>query len=176
MCLYSTKIKNKKYQATKKNGGVIPPKPGYYDKIEFVSVECGRCIECRKKKGREWQMRLVEEMRNSKTRAYFVTWTFSDEGLKELRGLLKAEDPERTWENWNDENQMCRIAVRRYMKRWQKKYGKWMRHWMITEKGQSNTERIHMHGIVWTDEDKEDIKEKWKYGIVDIGKKGVGEN
>ncbi len=175
MCLFPTKIQNKKYQANKKNGGVIPPKPDYYEKIEFVSVDCGRCMECRKKKGRDWQMRLSEEMRAADKRAYFVTWTFSDEGLKELRGLLKEEDQERVYENFEDENQMCRIAVRRMLERWRKRYGRSLRHWIVTEKGQSNTERIHMHGIVWTDEDKNDIDKYWKYGIVDIGKKGVSE-
>ncbi len=175
MCLFSVRIKNKKYQANKKNGGVIPPKPGYFDKIEYVSVDCGRCIECRKKKARDWQMRLSEEMRSSKMKGYFVTWTFSDEGLQELRGLLKEEDQERVYKYFEDENQMCRIGVRRMMKRWQKKHGNWLRHWIVTEKGQSNTERIHMHGIVWTDEKKEDLDKYWKYGIVDIGKKGVGE-
>ncbi len=47
---------------------------------------------------------------------------------------------------------------------------------MVTEKGQTNTERIHMHGLVWTDKPKEDIIEKWMYGHCDIGKKGVGED
>jgi hypothetical protein len=32
-----------------------------------------------------------------------------------------------------------------------------------------------MHGLVWTDKPREDISKYWKYGIVDIGKKGVGE-
>ncbi len=47
---------------------------------------------------------------------------------------------------------------------------------MITEKGQTRTERIHMHGIVWTNENKDDIIGKWNYGIADIGKKGVNED
>ncbi len=175
MCLYPTKIKNKKYQATKKNGGVPPLKPVYFDTISMVSVDCGRCIECRKKKARDWQMRLSEEMRSTDLRGYFVTWTFSDESLKDLREILRKEDESRTWENFEDENQICRIAVRRYLERWRKKHGKSLRHWMITEKGQSNSERVHMHGIVWTNEDKEDITDRWGYGICDIGKKGVGE-
>jgi uncharacterized protein YlbG (UPF0298 family) len=38
----------------------------------------------------------------------------------------------------------------------------------VTELGHENTERVHMHGIVWTDKVK-DIKEIWKYGKVWIG-------
>ena len=47
---------------------------------------------------------------------------------------------------------------------------------MITELGHKNSERIHLHGIIWntTNTDKEefknDIAEKWKYGNVYIGK------
>ena len=38
----------------------------------------------------------------------------------------------------------------------------------MTELGHQNTERVHMHGIVWTDK-KKDIEKIWKYGKVWIG-------
>ena len=61
MCLYPKLIKNKKYVANKKNGGNVPiPKD---DRVLFVPVGCGNCIECKRQKKREWQVRLQEELK-----------------------------------------------------------------------------------------------------------------
>ena len=58
MCLYPKLISNRKYQTTKKNGGVIPP---VNDKRTLlVPVGCGNCMECKQKKAREWKVRLNE--------------------------------------------------------------------------------------------------------------------
>ena len=53
MCLYPKLIKNRKYIANKKNGGAIPPVTDL--RVIMVPVGCGKCIECLKQKGREWQ-------------------------------------------------------------------------------------------------------------------------
>ena len=48
MCLYPKLINNRKYTATKKNGGVIP---AINDKRTLlVPVGCGNCMECKRKK------------------------------------------------------------------------------------------------------------------------------
>ena len=52
------------------------------------------------------------------------------------------------------------------MERWRKKFKKSLRHWLVTELGHEGTENIHIHGIVWTDEDWETIREKWGYGFM----------
>ena len=80
MCLYPKLIKNRKYVANKKNGGIIPDVKD--DRVLYVPVGCGNCIECRKKKKREWQVRLQEELKVNK--GVFITLTFSDEELKKL--------------------------------------------------------------------------------------------
>ena len=49
MCLFPKLIKNKKYIANKKNGGNIPP--FFDDRVLHVSVGCGKCMECTKKRG-----------------------------------------------------------------------------------------------------------------------------
>tara|TARA_B110001452_G_scaffold243599_1_gene227141 strand:+ start:4192 stop:5169 length:978 start_codon:yes stop_codon:yes gene_type:complete len=159
MCLYPRLIRNRKYTVTKKNGGVIPPIND--ERVTKVAVGCGKCMECRKQKARQWQVRLQEDMRANKN-GKFVTWTFSDEGLKELDKEIKGLS------GYERDNEITRLAVRRYTERWRKKYGKTLRHWIVTEIGGTRTERIHMHGIVWTDE-KEDIEKIWKYGKVWIG-------
>lgn len=61
------------------------------------------------------------------------------------------------------------------MERLRKKYKIGVRHWMITELGKKNSERIHLHGIMWRpdninkEEFKKDIEAKWLYGNVYIG-------
>ena len=56
MCLYPKLIKNRKYIANKKNGGNIPPVSDL--RVLMVPVGCGKCIECKKQKSREWSVRL----------------------------------------------------------------------------------------------------------------------
>ena len=159
MCLYPRLIRNRKYTKNKKNGGVIPP---ISDKrVLMVPVGCGKCIECKKQKARNWQVRLQEDIRVNKN-AKFVTYTFSEHELQKLDNEIKGLS------GYDRDNEICRLAVRRYTERWRKKYGKTLRHWLVTELGHQNTERVHMHGIVWTDEVK-DIKEIWKYGNIWIG-------
>lgn len=161
MCLYPKIIKNKKYQSNKKNGGILP---AITDKrVVYVPVGCGKCMECMKKKSREWQVRVSEEIRHDKT-GVFVTLTFDEENLKNLREKIKIEQNE----NKIEDNEIARIATRLFLERWRKKYKKSVKHWLVTELGHNGTERIHMHGIIWT-KNKEEIERIWKYGIVWIG-------
>ncbi len=159
MCLYPKLIINRKYVKNKKNGGVVPPVND--ERARMVPVGCGKCIECRKQKSRNWQVRLQEDLRENKN-GKFVTYTFSEYELQKIDNEIKGLS------GYERDNEICRIAVRRYTERWRKKYKKTLRHWLVTELGGKNTERVHMHGIVWTDE-VEDIKEIWKYGKVWIG-------
>lgn len=162
MCLYPKMIKNKKYTRTKKNGGNIPAVTD--ERTLYVPVGCGKCIECMKQKSRAWQVRLYEEIK-SNNNGKFVTLTFNDKSLKELTKIYnsKYQDYKKI-----EENEIARIAVRRFLERWRKKYKKSVRHWLVTELGHNGTERIHLHGIIFTDE-IEEIKKIWQYGIVWIG-------
>ncbi len=83
MCLYPKLMINRRYIKTKKNGGVIPPLNDV--RKLYISAGCGKCMECRKKRGLEWAVRLKEEMRHNNMKAYFMTWTFSEEALDELK-------------------------------------------------------------------------------------------
>lgn len=155
MCLYTRMVKNPKYKPNKKNG-FNPPIP--IDKrVMSVPIKCGRCIECMKAKRREWQIRLGEEIKHNKN-AQFVTLTFSEEKLKELSEEL----------NSTDANIIATKAVRRFLENWRSKHKKSVKHWLITELGHENTERIHLHGLIWTN-DKEEIQNRWIYGRVGLG-------
>ena len=81
MCLYPKLIQNPKYKANKKNNGIIPNLSD--PRVNLVPIGCGNCIECRKQKSREWQVRLNEEIRTDKTGQY-VTLTFAEHELKKL--------------------------------------------------------------------------------------------
>lgn len=155
MCLYPRLITNPKYKPNKKNGG-HPPKPKDA-RVTMVPIGCGQCQECRNQLANTWKTRLGKEIEKG-MQGYMVTLTFSEEWLN----YLKEEDS-------RSENEIATTAVRRFLERWRKETGKSLRHWLITELGHENTERIHLHGIVWTNEPPTMIGEKWKYGFVRIG-------
>ena len=46
-----------------------------------------------------------------------------------------------------------------------------IKHWLITELGHKGTENIHLHGIIWTNENVREIEKIWGYGFVYIGDK-----
>lgn len=159
MCLYPKLIRNPRYTKTKKNGGVIPPLV-YYE-TAYVPVGCGKCIECLKQKSNEWRIRLHEELKANKY-SYFITLTFNAESLEYLRRDIKSDDV----------NKIATRAVRLFLERYRRKYKKSIKHWLITELGQDNTERIHLHGIIFPpfEINNEWLEDIWKYGITDKGK------
>lgn len=144
----------------KKNGGEIPHCND--ERVKWVSVGCGKCMECRKQKANGWKIRLQEDLRVNKN-AMFITMTYSDEEL------VKLEKEVKELEGYDVDNEVARISVRRFTENWRKEYKKTIRHWLVTEIGGNNTERLHIHGIVWTDKKFEDIQRKWKYGNVILG-------
>lgn len=161
MCLYPRLIKNRKYISNKKNGGIIPAVSD--NRVLMVPIGCGKCIECKKQKAREWSVRLQEEIRHDK-RGKFITLTFSDESIKELIENTKLE-------GYDLDNEIAKKGVRRFLERYRKKNKISVKHWLVTELGGNNTERIHIHGIVWTNETNENISKLWKYGIITIGER-----
>lgn len=158
MCLYPIYGDNKKFKPNKKNGGNPPVCTD--KRLLIVPYKCGKCIECRKQKQREWMVRLSEELKNNK--GYFVTLTFSRDSLKELKkktGLWWEENP----------NEIATKALRLCLERIRKKTKKSIKHWFVTELGEDK-DRIHLHGIVFGENDVKNLIEKWQYGIIDVGK------
>ena len=89
MCLYPKLINNPKYRKTIKNGGKIPECKD--ERVKLIPVGCGKCIECRNQKKRNWQIRLHEEIKNDNT-GVFVTLTFSCEELEKLTKETNLEE------------------------------------------------------------------------------------
>lgn len=161
MCLYPQLLKNKKYVPTKKNN-YNPPAPPADQRVLYVPVGCQRCVECRKQKAREWSVRLQEEIRHNKN-GKFVTLSFSNESLNKIYNALNTKAT-----GYHLDNEIAVYAIRHFLELWRKHHKKSIRHWLTTELGQNNTERIHIHGMLFTDKPKE-IEKIWKYGNVFIG-------
>ncbi|AXH77142.1 MAG: replication initiator protein [Microviridae sp.] len=173
MCLYPRIIKNKKFQYTQKNGGVIPTVNDV--RTTLVPLGCGKCIECRKKYGRAWQVRLLEDIKANRN-GKFITLTFSDKSIQELNEAIIIKKNKETGEKYkikisniygySKDNAIATVGMRRFLERWRKKYKKSLRHWTVTELGHSGTENIHLHGVVWTNESFDEIRKIWQYGFV----------
>lgn len=167
MCIYNRVMRNPKYQKNKKNGGVVPPLPldGTGKQVRGVlqvPIGCGKCMECTKKKRNEWSVRLHEELRTNKTKAYMVSLTFSTEELRRLSiGLITK--------GYELDNNIAYKAVDNWANNWKKEFGKVAKRWFITEIGGGRYEHMHIHGIIWTDKGEEAIRRKWKYGYAHIG-------
>lgn len=153
MCLYPRTIKNPKYLPNKKNGGVPPTCTD--ERLRYVQIKCGKCLECRKQKQREWVTRLSEELKHNE-KAYFLTLTIDEEHMKILKEKYSLEDP----------NQIATKAHRLYLENYRKKEKKSPRHWSITELGEEKG-RIHLHGIFWGN--LESLIERWTFGFTYTG-------
>ncbi|QCS36873.1 replication initiation protein [Tortoise microvirus 18] len=156
MCLYTKFIRNKRYTANKKNS--YKPPICEDRRLLYVPVKCEECIECRKDKQREWQVRLTEEMKDDNS-GKFVTLSFSEESLTKLEKKY----------NTKEANTIAAKAVREFTERWRAKHKKAPKHWLITELGHNNTERLHLHGIIYTNENNREIEERWGNGNIYVG-------
>ena len=149
----------------KKNGGKIPPLPLLYDKtkdeiiidkrVMYVPVSCGKCMECMKRKARDWNIRLQEDIKSDtykitrkggkietlkKGKAEFVTLTFNTEALKELSSEWKTAK----LSGYNLDNEIAKIAVRRFNERYRKKYKKSVKT-LASNRTRTRDDRTHTH-------------------------------
>ena len=153
MCLYPRTIKNPKYLPNKKNGGVPPICTD--ERLRYVQIKCGKCLECRKQKQREWTTRMSEELKHNQ-KAYYLTLTISEENMSMLKKKY----------NLKDANEIATKAHRLYLENYRKKEKKAPRHWCITELGEKKG-RIHLHGIFWGN--LESLKNRWTFGFTYVG-------
>lgn len=177
MCLYPKLILNRKYTATKKNGGNVPEMKD--PRTKYVPIGCGVCMECRKQKANQWRVRLQEELRTNNT-GKFVTMTFTDDSLIKIEKKIHEKNKrlfEKSAETgkrikyveisgYELDNEIATYAIRKFLERWRKDNKRSVKHWVVTELGQNNTERLHIHGIIFTTRTLDYIREKWKYGNV----------
>lgn len=193
-CLYPKKMMNPKYKANFKNKGNIPMIK--HPELMYIDVKCGICWKCKKQKAREILIRLDEEiLYNNKLgiKGNFVTFTYSDESLvklqREIQNKLgkKIEETSNTKEKINNKKKLMEYAIDNEIailsiKRWRELVRQNnltkppaertnTRYWLITELGGTNTQRLHLHAIIFTN-NIEEVVSKWKYGYAEIGRKG----
>lgn len=162
MCIRPQKIINKRYLPTRKNN--YNPPVCTDKRLYEIEIPCGSCIECRKRKARDWSIRLQEEIKRDtyfngvKQTPLFVTLTINDESAKKLTEKY----------NLIDANDVAKKAVRLMLERYRKKNKKSFKHWLITELGENNG-RLHMHGIIWLNINQPDLEKLWSYGYIYIG-------
>lgn len=160
MCLYEHLYQNQRYVKNKKNGGNIP---AFFDRRELaVPIGCGRCIECKKQRAQNWKFRLKQEIKHQNMKGHFISLTFDERQYIKLSKEIK-------FKGYKKVNAIAKLAVKRFRERWRKKYKKSPRHFLVTELGTVNSKRLHLHGIIWTNEDKKEIRRIWKYGNAWIG-------
>lgn len=102
---------------------------------------------------------MMEEIEHDRS-GKFVTLTFNEEALEKAkkRAIKKRGSDE--------PNEVATQAVRDFLERWRSKYGTSVKHWLVPELGHEGTERLHLHGIIFTDKN---IEERWQNGWVYIG-------
>ncbi|WGL31033.1 replication initiator protein [Dipodfec virus UOA04_Rod_661] len=163
MCLFPSKILNPRF---KKNPNINPA-------LKYVTAKCGTCIECRQQRAREWQQRLEQEnAANEKLQRAFITFTVTNQvaleyGIDYEKQSLHEKDQEYKEKLYELENKMMKDLVRKWRLKCEKA-GLKKRQFLITEHGDGFTERIHMHGIIWSNKVNE-VVEKWTWGIADKG-------
>lgn len=157
MCLYPKRILNRRFMPNRKNG--YNPPICTDERLRYINVECGKCYECKRKKAREWKVRIAEQLKET-PQAIFFTGTFTDERIETLS--KKYDIPK------ENVNELATKEVRLFMERLRKyNNGKSIKHWIVTEKGHKSTRRIHIHGIFWH-ENKQQLswllKQQWIAG------------
>lgn len=93
------------------------------------------------------------ELKNHPENAHFVTLTYDDESLKKFE-----ED---------DALKVAGKSIELFRKRWCKKFKSGIKHFIICELGGRDSERMHLHGIIWTEKSREEMEEVWGYGFVE---------
>lgn len=137
MCYLKKKIRNPKYLPNKKNN--FNPPVCTDERKRYIEIECGECPECRKKKRRDWTIRISEEIKDNRS-AVFFTGTISPERMDYLQRQYDT----------TDKNEIIIKECRLFFERIRKKTKKSVRHWAVTEVGEERG-RVHVHMICFSE-------------------------
>lgn len=118
---------------------------------ELMMVPCGKCIQCRIARSREWAVRILHETESHED-SIFVTLTYSDEALPRDMSIKKSE-------------------LQRFLKRLRKQLEpRKIKYFSSGEYG-SKTQRPHYHLIIFgmSKNDVQYVKKAWTNGLIHIG-------
>lgn len=124
--------------------------PFGYLPIDYkITVPCGKCAECRKRKRLSWSHRLAVEVMQHKE-STFLTLTLDDESLERFK-----DEPKK--------------PLLLFIDRLRKHLGYRPKYFFVSELGEK-TRRLHYHGVIFGTGRYtipfELLRGKWQYGIV----------
>jgi len=134
-------------------------------------------------KFKQWKTRLLEDITKYKN-AKLIMLTFNDESITQLiEHEIKQQNENgqiqktkiKNLKGCEKHNQIATKAIRLFLERWRKKYKVSVRHWLVTQPPQNEKENVHIHGIIWTDQNIEEIEKIWNYGFMWKSKNQQGE-
>lgn len=140
MCYFTKRVLNKRFLPNRKNRWNPPVCTD--ERFRYVEVECGHCFECRKKKRREWRIRNYEQLKETPT-AVFFTGTVSPQRYEHICKQYGYNN------DGSQDNEIITKIQRLFLERIRKEKGYSIKHWCVTEKGHTNTRRIHIHGLYY---------------------------
>lgn len=115
----------------------------------WITVPCGKCAECRKKKRLEWSHRLAVEVMQHKE-STFLTLTLDDKSLERFKATPKK-------------------PLMLFIDRLRKHLGYRPKYFFVSELGEK-TRRLHYHGVIFGTGRNglsfDLMRGKWQYGIV----------
>lgn len=115
----------------------------------WIQIPCGNCLDCQKRKFRDYRMRLLYELQQYPN-SIFVTLTFDNLSLSRFK-----DNPNK--------------SIRLFLDRIRKVYGKQVRHWFVAEFGKKRG-RLHYHGILFNISiGNDELEQYWKYGNTFVG-------
>lgn len=117
-----------------------------------ITVECGKCILCRKKRAGDWSFRLLQETKNYPL-AVFATFTYNPENVPEKNGtyLLQKSDLQKAFKRLRKSINHRKII-----------------YYAVGEYG-DKFNRPHYHAIIFN-ATPDEIKKCWSSGFVKIDK------
>lgn len=141
MCLYEKYILNPKFKPNSKNN--YNPPVCEDKRQQYIIMKCGRCKECLEDRAKMWKTRIYCENKymDKGTHCYYITMTFDQETLDLLQSRERGTDPY---------NSIAAKTVKKFCDNWKYHLKETCRHFIIPELGHENTERLHLHGIIWT--------------------------
>ena len=124
---------------------------------EFITVPCGTCYDCKKKRSSQWSFRLEQEMVHHDYR-YFVTLTYSDESLVYGEG---------------DNPTLVKKDLQNYFKRLRKITPRPIKYYAVGEYG-TQFKRPHYH-IILMGAKPQQICDAWTLNDIPIGNVDIGD-
>lgn len=129
------------------NRWILAGQPAYRKPTRYISVRCGKCVNCLKQKRREWLLRLHYHNLVQENPNYFLTFTYEIEP----RNGVKKKD------------------IQDFMKRLRHTTKQKISYFLCSEYGDDGG-RAHYHMILFNyDQDPDLIVKCWHNGFVVVG-------